>query len=220
MPALGEGGWASLPHRAQVRVDTIFWLSCRDSGLLVGTLAPKRSICAIIRSLGIICPHEGLLWVYWASCHSGIFPGLLSLAFCPPSEPGLFSRHDVHAALTALRTSRWVDHSTRAVSVHFTLYNPPTRLFTSVTLGAELLPTGGLVPSSLVESISIYGDSAPRYLLMLSEVSPPALGLLGRHRELGLHMTKFFCRLNTFYPHEARAFPLTHPHNYYYIPST
>ncbi|KAK7834456.1 hypothetical protein U0070_017642 [Myodes glareolus] len=77
------------------------------------------------------------------------------------------TRHDIHAALTALRTSRWVDHSTRAVSVHFTLYNPPTRLFTS----AELLPTGGLVPSSLVESISIYGDSAPRYLLMLSELA-------------------------------------------------
>ncbi|KAH0521453.1 Polycystic kidney disease protein 1-like 1 [Microtus ochrogaster] len=81
------------------------------------------------------------------------------------------TRHEVHVALTALRTSRWIDHSTRAVSVHFTLYNPPTRLFTSVTLGAELLPTGGLVPSSLVESISIYGDSAPRYLLMLSELA-------------------------------------------------
>ncbi|XP_075798924.1 polycystin-1-like protein 1 [Microtus pennsylvanicus] len=81
------------------------------------------------------------------------------------------TRHEVHVALTTLRTSRWIDHSTRAVSVHFTLYNPPTRLFTSVTLGAELLPTGGLVPSSLVESISIYGDSAPRYLLMLSELA-------------------------------------------------
>ncbi|XP_049997049.1 polycystin-1-like protein 1 [Alexandromys fortis] len=80
------------------------------------------------------------------------------------------TRHEVDVALTALRTSRWVDHCTRAVSVHFTLYNPPTQLFTSVTLGAELLPTGGLVPSSLVESISIYGDSAPRYLLVLSEL--------------------------------------------------
>lgn len=207
MPALGEGGWASLPHGAQVRVDTIFWLqlhlSCRDkegkrgSGLLVGTLAPRRTVCAVIRSLGIICPCEGLHWVYWARCHNGIFPGLLSLVFCPPSEPELFSRHEVHVALTALRTSRWIDHSTRAVSVHFTLYNPPTRLFTSVTLGAELLPTGGLVPSSLVESISIYGDSAPRYLLMLSEVSPPALDLLGRHREPGLHMAKCLCKLNT-----------------------
>ncbi|CAO2640615.1 Polycystic kidney disease protein 1-like 1 [Lemmus lemmus] len=81
------------------------------------------------------------------------------------------TRHDVHIALTALRTSRWMDHSTRAVSVHFTLYNPPTRLFTSVTLGAEFLPTGGLVPSSQVESISIYGDSVPRYLLILSELA-------------------------------------------------
>ncbi|XP_051020670.1 polycystic kidney disease protein 1-like 1 [Acomys russatus] len=81
------------------------------------------------------------------------------------------TRHEVHAALSTLRASGWIDHSTRAVSVHFTLYNPPTRLFTSVTLGAELPATGGLIPSSLVESLSIfYSDSAPQYLLILSEL--------------------------------------------------
>ncbi|XP_032771810.1 polycystic kidney disease protein 1-like 1 [Rattus rattus] len=81
------------------------------------------------------------------------------------------TRHEAHAALTALRASRWIDHSTRAMSVHFTLYNPPTRLFTSVTLGAEFLPTGGLVSSSLIESFSIfYSDSALQCLLMLSEL--------------------------------------------------
>ncbi|EGW04889.1 Polycystic kidney disease protein 1-like 1 [Cricetulus griseus] len=81
------------------------------------------------------------------------------------------TRHEVHSALTALRANRWIDHSTRAMSVHFTLYNPPMRLFTSVTLGAEFLPMGGLVPSSLVESFSIfYSDSVPQYLLMLSEL--------------------------------------------------
>ncbi|XP_036056992.1 polycystic kidney disease protein 1-like 1 [Onychomys torridus] len=81
------------------------------------------------------------------------------------------TRHEAHSALTALRANRWIDHGTSAVSVHFTLYNPPTRLFTSVTLGAELLPTGGLVPSSLVESFSIfYNASVPQYLLKLSEL--------------------------------------------------
>nr|XP_021512099.1 polycystic kidney disease protein 1-like 1 [Meriones unguiculatus] len=81
------------------------------------------------------------------------------------------TRHEAHAALTALRASGWIDQRTRAMSVHFTLYNPPTRLFTSVTLGAELLPTGGLLPSSVVESFSIfYSGSAPQYPLMLSEL--------------------------------------------------
>ncbi|XP_028634767.1 polycystic kidney disease protein 1-like 1 [Grammomys surdaster] len=81
------------------------------------------------------------------------------------------TRHEAHAALTALRASRWIDRSTRAMSVHFTLYNPPTQLFSSVTLGAEFLPTGRLVPSSLVESFSIfYSDSALKCLLMLSEL--------------------------------------------------
>ncbi|GAB1295807.1 Polycystic kidney disease protein 1-like 1 [Apodemus speciosus] len=90
-----------------------------------------------------------------------------------PSSQGI-GRHDTHAALTALRASRWIDHSTRAVAVHVTLYNPPTRLFTSVTLGAECLPTGGLVPSFLVESFSIfYSDSALKYPLMLSETAVP-----------------------------------------------
>lgn len=115
--------------------------------------------------------------------------GLPSLIPCPPSEPGLLSRQEAHAALTALRASRWINRSTRAMSVHFTLYNPPTQLFTSVTLGAEFLPTGHLVPSSLVESFSIfYSDSALKCLLMLSEVSSHALGLLDGHREPRLHL--------------------------------
>ncbi|XP_055480017.1 polycystic kidney disease protein 1-like 1 [Psammomys obesus] len=88
------------------------------------------------------------------------------------------TRHEAHAALSTLRASGWIDQRTRAMSVHFTLYNPPTRLFTSVTLGAELLPTGGLVPSSLVESFSIfYGGSAPQYPLMLSELSTVGVAL-------------------------------------------
>nr|XP_044997310.1 polycystic kidney disease protein 1-like 1 [Jaculus jaculus] len=81
------------------------------------------------------------------------------------------TRPEAHAALTALRASGWIDHNTRAVSVHFILYNPPTRLFSSVTLSVDVLPPGGLIPSSLVESFSIFhSDSAPQYHLVLSEL--------------------------------------------------
>lgn len=111
----------------------------------------------------------------WWSQHgavTGFFCGFQSLTPNLPSELGLLYRPEAKAALNALRASGWIDHSTRAVSVHFTLYNPPTRLFTSVTLSVEVLPAGDLVPSSLVESFRIFGgDSAPWYSLVLPEVS-------------------------------------------------
>ena len=84
-------------------------------------------------------------------------------------------RAAAHAALSGLRASRWIDRSTRAVSVHFTLYNPPTRLLSSVSLRAELLPAGGLALSPLVESVAIFhSNSSQWYRLTLPEVGPPA----------------------------------------------
>ncbi|XP_053465320.1 polycystic kidney disease protein 1-like 1 [Nycticebus coucang] len=78
------------------------------------------------------------------------------------------TRSKAHRALAGLRASRWIDRSTRAVSVHFTLYNPPTQLLSSVSVSLEILPTGRLVPSSLVESFSIFcSDSAKSHLLLL-----------------------------------------------------
>ncbi|XP_066096475.1 polycystin-1-like protein 1 [Saccopteryx bilineata] len=84
------------------------------------------------------------------------------------------TRSAARTALTSLRARRWVHSSTRAVSVHFVLYNPPTRLFSSVALSGQLLPAGGLALSAQVESLTIFrSDSAPRYQLLL-----PQLGFL------------------------------------------
>ncbi|XP_030652427.1 polycystic kidney disease protein 1-like 1 isoform X1 [Nomascus leucogenys] len=89
------------------------------------------------------------------------------------------TRPEAHTALSRLRASTWIDRSTRAVSVHFTLYNPPTQLFTSVSLSVEILPTGSLVPSSLVESFSIFrSNSALQYHLMLPQLVFLALSLI------------------------------------------
>nr|XP_030869127.2 polycystic kidney disease protein 1-like 1 [Gorilla gorilla gorilla] len=89
------------------------------------------------------------------------------------------TRTEAHTALSRLRASMWIDRSTRAVSVHFTLYNPPTQLFTSVSLRVEILPTGSLIPSSLVESFSIFrSDSALQYHLMLPQLVFLALSLI------------------------------------------
>ncbi|XP_058533935.1 polycystin-1-like protein 1 [Ochotona princeps] len=88
------------------------------------------------------------------------------------------TRGEVQAALSGLRASRWIDHSTRSVSVCFTLFHTPSRLFTSVSLGVEILPSGALVPSSQVDSVSILrGDSVLGHCLMLSELASLALSL-------------------------------------------
>lgn len=102
-------------------------------------------------------------------------PGLeASLHGIPPLTCTL-CRPAAHAVLTGLRARRWVDQHTRAMSVHFVLYNPPTRLFSGVSLHAELLPAGGLTTSLLVESVPIFhSDSAPRYHLLIPQVSSPA----------------------------------------------
>ncbi|KAB0401254.1 hypothetical protein E2I00_008538, partial [Balaenoptera physalus] len=96
------------------------------------------------------------------------------------------SRPAARAALTGPRASGWIDRSTKAVSMHLTLYNPPTQLFSSVSLSAEMLPTGDLTVSSLLESVTILcSDSAPLYHLLLPEAS--SLGTWPTHgtQELG-----------------------------------
>lgn len=107
--------------------------------------------------------------------------------------PVLSHREEVQAALSSLRASRWIDHSTRSVSVHFTLFHAPSRLFTSVSLGVEILPSGALIPSTQVDSVGILrSDSALGHCLMLSEVSVlwlrppgvPGLGVLHMPRPL------------------------------------
>ncbi|KAM9650815.1 polycystin-1-like protein 1 [Trichechus inunguis] len=81
------------------------------------------------------------------------------------------TRPEAHTTLTHLRANRWIGRDTSAVSVHFVLYNPPTRLLTSVSLRAEVTPTGHLLPSSQVESASVFlRDLALRYPLMVTEL--------------------------------------------------
>ena len=78
-------------------------------------------------------------------------------------------------ALTSLRARRWVDRNTSAMSVHFTLYNPATHLFSSVALSAKLFLPGGLALSAQVESVAVFSsNSAPRFRLLLPQVGSPA----------------------------------------------
>ncbi|KAK2499933.1 hypothetical protein MC885_002889, partial [Smutsia gigantea] len=89
------------------------------------------------------------------------------------------TRSEAHEALTSLRASRWADRHTRAVSMHFALYNPATQLFSSVSLSSEVLPAGDLAFSSVVESVTVFhSDSARWYLRTLPELLFLGLNLI------------------------------------------
>ncbi|CAK7296196.1 Polycystic kidney disease protein 1-like 1 [Vulpes lagopus] len=101
---------------------------------------------------------------------------------CRAREPWELSlgstRPAAHAALSGLRAGGWIDGSTSAVSVHFVLYNCPTRLLSSVALHAELLPAGGLALAPLVESVvAFHSDSALWHRLALPELAFLVLSL-------------------------------------------
>ncbi|XP_072910455.1 polycystin-1-like protein 1 [Hemitrygon akajei] len=69
------------------------------------------------------------------------------------------TRNEAYATLLALKKTKWIDLYTRAVIVDFTLYNPPTNLFTIVSLLAELPPTGGILSLVQIESVRIYQEN-------------------------------------------------------------
>ncbi|XP_058874729.1 polycystin-1-like protein 1 isoform X2 [Acipenser ruthenus] len=88
-------------------------------------------------------------------------------------------RSEAYRTLLQLSADRWLDRSTRAVVVEFTLYNPPSNLFTTVSLLAETPPTGGVIPSAYIESVSIYHvSSVLDYFIMAFELIFLALILL------------------------------------------
>ncbi|XP_054980789.1 polycystic kidney disease protein 1-like 1 [Sorex araneus] len=70
------------------------------------------------------------------------------------------TRPAIRETLLDLRARKWTDHRTRAVSIYFSLYNPPSQLFSSVSLTAEVLPTGRLTLSALVESFTIFHSNS------------------------------------------------------------
>ncbi|KAM5156611.1 polycystin-1-like protein 1 isoform 2-T2 [Mantella aurantiaca] len=65
-------------------------------------------------------------------------------------------RTEAHSTLVEMRNQRWIDRGTNALTVQFVLYNSPTNLFTMVSLLVELPASGGIITSSVIESLRIY----------------------------------------------------------------
>ncbi|KAG5850150.1 hypothetical protein ANANG_G00079160 [Anguilla anguilla] len=81
------------------------------------------------------------------------------------------TRAEASVRLQELWDRGWLDRYTQAVMVQFTLYNPPTSLFTSVSLLTEQPSAGGLLPSTFIESIRVYQTAGPlHYSIMACEL--------------------------------------------------
>jgi polycystin 1L2 len=65
---------------------------------------------------------------------------------------------DLRSNLSQLHQLGWIDDKTRAVIIQCTLYNPNVQMFTSVTLLAEFLSTGGVIPTTRFEPIHFQGS--------------------------------------------------------------
>ncbi|KAL2085906.1 hypothetical protein ACEWY4_019226 [Coilia grayii] len=62
----------------------------------------------------------------------------------------------VQSTLSDLKATAWIDEHTCSVAVQFNLYNPPSQLFSTVTLLAEWHPSGRLWPSAGVETTRLF----------------------------------------------------------------
>ncbi|KAL1006596.1 hypothetical protein UPYG_G00074250 [Umbra pygmaea] len=66
------------------------------------------------------------------------------------------TRSDCESRLESLRSAGWLERRTVVVATQFTLFNPSSNLFNSLTLLAESLPSGALHTSAHVESARVY----------------------------------------------------------------
>lgn len=73
--------------------------------------------------------------------------------------------------LSRLRAERWVDVSTSAVMLEFTLYSPPSDTWLSGQLLAELPSVGGVIPSDDIRAIALHHRPRVDPLLLGAEVT-------------------------------------------------
>ncbi|XP_053571736.1 uncharacterized protein LOC128661511 [Bombina bombina] len=101
------------------------------------------------------------------------------------------SRAEAYSTLSNLKKHKWTDRRTRALSVQFVLYNPPTNLFTMVSLLTELPATGGLMTSSVIDSVRIYRiTTVLDYIIMVFELTFLGLILIHFYYQLSIMIQK------------------------------
>jgi polycystin 1L2 len=74
----------------------------------------------------------------------------------------------VQQQLSMLQDQGWIDESTRAVLVEFTLFNPNVNLFAYCTIAFEYLPVGSIVKSFHFSPITLHTSTSGFMLLALA----------------------------------------------------
>uniref|UniRef100_A0A8C9W6B2 Polycystin-1-like protein 1 n=1 Tax=Scleropages formosus TaxID=113540 RepID=A0A8C9W6B2_SCLFO len=99
-------------------------------------------VCAIVSAV------LGTKWAasFFSACCEGI------------KEPSsiLVKKKNSVSRIQRLQDGEWFGQNTRAVAIQFTLFNPPTGLFTAVSLLVEQPIVGGLLPSTIIQSTRVY----------------------------------------------------------------
>ncbi|CAF1675262.1 unnamed protein product, partial [Adineta ricciae] len=74
---------------------------------------------------------------------------------------------ELRSNLSLLRQFKWIDQYTRAILIQMSLYNPNIQMFTSVSFLLELLPAGGVSPSTRFEPFYVQGLTSIVYLIII-----------------------------------------------------
>ncbi|KAG8442691.1 hypothetical protein GDO86_011472 [Hymenochirus boettgeri] len=79
---------------------------------------------------------------------------------------------EAFSAMLRAQNQRWIDRKIKAFNVLFTLYNPPTNIFTIVSFLTEFSASGSIITSSSTESFTIYRTTTVvDYFIMALKVS-------------------------------------------------
>ncbi|KAM4026856.1 polycystin-1-like protein 1 [Anomaloglossus baeobatrachus] len=101
------------------------------------------------------------------------------------------SRTEAHLALSDIRNQQWINRRTRAFAVQFLLFNPPTNLFTMVSLLTELPASGGIITSPHIDSVRVYRiTTLMDYFLMTFELMYLGMTLIYCYLQLNIMTQK------------------------------
>ncbi|UJR17432.1 hypothetical protein I4U23_004327 [Adineta vaga] len=103
---------------------------------------------------------------------------------------------ELRTNLSLLRQLKWIDQYTRAILIQMSLYNPNIQTFTSVTFLLELLPVGGIFPSSRFEPLHIQDLTSVIYLIFIGiHISLLIYHMIKEFQEIHHLKFRYFCQI-------------------------
>ena len=69
--------------------------------------------------------------------------------------------------LTLLQKMKWIDRQTRAIFIQIVTFNPNINLFAYITILFEVLPSGNVINSIVINPINLYYNSNFLFILLI-----------------------------------------------------